>query len=294
VVFSLRNDAHDHFNVHIFYGYAWTEGDGLSTVSYVLISSSPPVSRFDEIDTPNPQLLALSLRIQHRALSLALRSPLQYFHDALFGSGAVSEKKLDIRHPYTSLHPRLASFWERRAGRLTGYATIVTYIFVGNLLFSAINPVSLVIAGLISSLTMALYRKIAAGCICAWNIAYFVFSFSWLCSILVKIAVANEQIASITQLYRDALRDFRELGVKAQNRPANPDRDALLIDMRSHEALLLSYAEVDKHRSTFLGFSVTFGTVRTLVGTVITVLIGLWGILRSAGTYVTIQSVCFV
>jgi hypothetical protein len=228
----------------------------------------------EEIDTTTVQLLELSLRTQHRALDLALGATLRNFEEGIFPPAGASQKTdTEIRHSYPVLHSWLVSGFRTRTGRLTVLAAALVWLYLLVFLFFAINP-------------------IAASCLPTWTIAYFAFTFLVSCSTLVRIAAANGQIVAIAELYRDALRDFRELAVHAQDQ-ANVDRD-VLSDMKAHEALLLSFAEVDKYRAIFLGYAVTFSTIRTIVGTLATILIALWGVFRNSGTSITMQSICFV
>jgi hypothetical protein len=61
----------------------------------------------------------------------------------------------------------------------------------------------------------------------------------------------------------------------------------------NHERVLDSaVGEAEHLRATFAGVPVTMGVVRTIFATVFTLGVGLFGILRTMGVYVTLENVC--
>ncbi|KAI9003850.1 hypothetical protein DFJ74DRAFT_693880 [Hyaloraphidium curvatum] len=110
---------------------------------------------------------------------------------------------------------------------------------------------------------------------------------------LVNHAASNAGISSIRDLYRTARLEIRvSLSDPAVANATSPDRKAAARTLHAAEAVLASFCDVDAYRARFMGYPVGFGVVRTVLVTLFTVGIGLWSVLRGAGTYVTLQQAC--
>ncbi|KAI9022083.1 hypothetical protein DFJ74DRAFT_706977 [Hyaloraphidium curvatum] len=211
--------------------------------------------------TTNASLLRLSLRIQRRAMFVALRDFIDSFDRAIFGGEASTE--LPDARLYPKLHYRLADTWEKR----------VPFLVSGRLFLGLV------------SITFALPTvvNLAVGsCIPAYSVVLLVLLLVVTITDLTHVALSNEQIEKITELYRQAQTGIRDKLVRARRLPPDPARAPLLEALREHDRLLESFREVAGFRGRFLGFVVDFGVLRTFLVTVFTLLVGLWSILRGS------------
>jgi len=111
---------------------------------------------------------------------------------------------------------------------------------------------------------------------------------------LVSLPAANGQISAITVLYRDASRSLQSLLAEASRLPQTPERNHVEKEIERHISLLETFQKADNLRAKFLGWAVTWGTVKTFVVTLTTIVIGLWSLLRGAGVTFTAQSFCTI
>lgn len=104
---------------------------------------------------------------------------------------------------------------------------------------------------------------------------------------LISFALSNSQVDAIGLLYDQARDELRISLAHASTSDRNVRQD-----LRYHELVLSSLAEVERYKARFLGFAVTFGLLRTLVATLFTLGIGLYSIMRGFGTFVTPETFC--
>jgi hypothetical protein len=109
------------------------------------------------------------------------------------------------------------------------------------------------------------------------TIVYFTLEF-------VAFSLSNAQVEAIGALYMEARDELLVLLSRVDASMQN--------HFSSQVELLSSLANCDRYKARFLGFPITFGVMRTLAATGVTLGIGLWSILRSAGIFVTIESYC--
>lgn len=213
------------------------------------------------------QALKLSSNLHSRALHLALSSFLERLKSHLDGTADSSLPRGP--EPYRLLHDNLVPIWSQRTTlshqwKGTYLATVVglAVVFVGNMLAGSCVPVY--------PLFELLYALIA------------------LHLDLLELATSNAEITICTSLYFQALFTLRSLRADYYQ-----PRDSLIRDyLADHEAVLLSLTEAERYRAKFLGFQVGFSTVRTLAVTVFTIGVGLFGVLRGTGIYVTLDVAC--
>lgn len=102
----------------------------------------------------------------------------------------------------------------------------------------------------------------------------------------------NRQIITITSLYADAERSLQALVAEASYLPQTPDRLHVTNRITAHISLLQTFQKADRFLAKFLGFVVTWGTVKTIFLTLFTLGVGLASILKGIGVFFTVQSVC--
>ena len=136
-----------------------------------------------------------------------------------------------------------------------------------------------------------LVNLFAFSCIPAQYLAYSFYVLTVNLVDLINVAAANNQIAEIRSLYLDASRELHELRRRAINGSNGPDM-TLIKAMDVDAEVLGSYLDVDRYRFRLLGLVVTFGMLRTLIVTLLTLIVGLWSILRGLGVFLTLESLC--
>ncbi|KAI9027002.1 hypothetical protein DFJ74DRAFT_662764 [Hyaloraphidium curvatum] len=210
--------------------------------------------------TGNVAIFRLSERVAYRAMKLALADLLGRLRSGVSHlSSPVSDE------PYAELHAVFTAVWKTR---------------VSNLNFSAVTLLTLGIAAL-----GALVNMIVGSCIPAVYIIFFCYTLLTTALFdLLSLAASNAQVISIRDLYLEAQREIREL-------PVIPNSE-LAADIRRHDAVLSSYAEVARFRGRFMGFAVDYGVVRTVLVTVVTLVVGLWSIFRGLGIAISIDFAC--
>ncbi|KAI9010185.1 hypothetical protein DFJ74DRAFT_686291 [Hyaloraphidium curvatum] len=105
---------------------------------------------------------------------------------------------------------------------------------------------------------------------------------------LIQVARANAHVNSIASLHLGARARIRVLLLRLGSRSPTL-RDAMLDQERVLGSALDGAARL---RATFAGVTVDTGVVRTVAATVLTLGVGLFGILRGLGVYVTPDNVC--
>ncbi len=139
--------------------------------------------------------------------------------------------------------------------------------------------------------------QIGGNCIPFWVIAQFLALLPFVVTDLINLSVSNSQINDLAELYSEAQHEIRELTITAlqsfvEGSHVDPSHNAALRGLSAHSDLLESYLKIERVKSRLGGFVVGFGLVRTVLATTLTILIGLWTVLRSAGVVFTMESVC--
>ncbi|KAI9016620.1 hypothetical protein DFJ74DRAFT_677821 [Hyaloraphidium curvatum] len=207
----------------------------------------------------NPKLLELERRLRRRAARLCLYALLADIAGAKEGNARPVED-----WPYAALHAKLVSSWTSRTGNIDGQLKFWGY--------------------LICTLTCTLgaINVLFGSCLTGNFISSIIVVIGLLLVFLGTYAAANSEPAGVARQYRSA-RDSLLALVVAE--PA--DRAA-----SAHARMLDTFTELQGSRAAFLRFDITFSTIRGLVITLVTVVVGLWSVMRSAGVFVTLESVC--
>ncbi|KAI9024827.1 hypothetical protein DFJ74DRAFT_642828 [Hyaloraphidium curvatum] len=151
-------------------------------------------------------------------------------------------------------------------------------------LYNLTDRTQLVVAFLLSALLVSVVLSVAVGsCITLWQLLAALTQAAYLVLELVYVAESNLQITAVTDLYRAARTSLRLLA------SATPYPSPALA---AHEAVLSSFLEVDGYRLRAFGTAVSYGSLRGLVATAATVMLGLWSVGRAAGIGFTVESVC--
>ncbi|KAI9003052.1 hypothetical protein DFJ74DRAFT_443633 [Hyaloraphidium curvatum] len=220
----------------------------------------------------NVRLIELSRRLQRRAMLLALDSFLARFRYAI-EHGEDPKLELDGDELYVHLHECLLGTWLQRAPLLAG--------LVGGLFGLALVEVIVIII-----------NAFAGSCIPLYTVLTLCYVLFLLLTHLVDESVGNSQISDVRNLYHDARREIRALAVRGESGPRSPSTIGVLARLRSHDALLASFLEVERCRTRLAGFVIDYTFARNFVVTLVTVAFGLWTILRYAGLHMTAESVC--
>ncbi|KAI9008490.1 hypothetical protein DFJ74DRAFT_759146 [Hyaloraphidium curvatum] len=225
----------------------------------------------------NLALLDLESRLHRRALLLALREFLDRYARVVSAGGGTSEASeaaiiSELAAPadeiYVALFRSLVSVWKDRfPALLTGTAFLSRNVVI---------PVAAAVA------------CVAAGsCVPLWIILVLAACFVLLVMDLVNHAAANAQIGGCVSLLGLARAEARELLAASASRPG-PAREALA----QHAELMAALAGSAGSGARFFGAVVSYGVVRAAAATVLTVAIGLWGVLRGTGVRVEIAVAC--
>ncbi|KAI9030489.1 hypothetical protein DFJ74DRAFT_656808 [Hyaloraphidium curvatum] len=260
----------------------------LLLVIYVIVTAGQLPEIVPSV-TPSASLNGLVGRVRVRAIKVSLRDLVGELRRTLRGDeDATAEDHagtrdhglpdnagkdrgdVDMRSTYMVLHADLLANWRHghRGGLFTGAITI-----------------TLILPALVAA---ALY--VASGlCIPAWTLVMSAYGLLMLLIELRGVATWNSQIDSVAVEYASAAREIREMLASPALLPGIEARKA-----SEHAAVLEGYVSSegrDAH-ARFMGFVVDFGSIRVLVVTVATVTFGLWGVLRSLGVGVTMNSAC--
>ncbi|KAI9019662.1 hypothetical protein DFJ74DRAFT_707732 [Hyaloraphidium curvatum] len=250
----------------------------------------------------NVASLELSRRLQRRAVWIALDSLVSRHERNLFSEldseprpgeklvrksahgepisgtlnkeGAMAAQPSDDYELYQQLHEELSALWRQRFTFMEFLAVYLGFYVLGTLLAAVTN--------------------VAVGnCVPAYVLGIFAYLGVGAASDMVNVAVANQHISGVTELYRTARRSLRELSAKARRRfPPTSRLEACLALIEADDRVLKSYMDVDQWKGRVLGFVVTFATLRSMAVTMLTVGVALWSILRGGGTFVTLDFAC--
>ncbi|KAI9002855.1 hypothetical protein DFJ74DRAFT_713776 [Hyaloraphidium curvatum] len=243
-------------------GYTWHTAWSASVAAFFLLSAvsfnflAPIYARL----TPSLALIAIEARLQHRAFSLALATLVDRLDAALVG-------------PADDLHPTLL-----RALAPVLRLRFTTYLTARN---------TSLIAVFIEVVTSLIYIA-GSGCLPAYTFLPLLCFILLALIDLVHVARANAHVDSISSLHFAARSHVRSLLLRLG--PRSPALRDELLDRERELGSALDGAE--RLKATFAGVPVTMGVVRTVAATVLTVGVGLFGILRGLGVYVTADNVC--
>ncbi|KAI9020611.1 hypothetical protein DFJ74DRAFT_724872 [Hyaloraphidium curvatum] len=250
----------------------------------------------------NVGLLGLSLRLQRRAMVLELRDLLGRVQrcqvEALGAAdgprapsdtesslavaaskdehkdGATAPPRPDSPDLFSQLHTQLASSWAHRVPFLA--SGLNGLLSIGGM------SVAVIVANIAAGMCVPAYALLNAAVILQLSGAD-----------LVNICVSNAQIDEIVALYRDAVRRIRELRVRADRLGGGvPAVRRHAEELEGLDALLRSYEEVAGLRGKFAGAIMDWGVLRTVVVTMLTIVVGIWSISRGSGIVVTMDNVC--
>ncbi|KAI9002542.1 hypothetical protein DFJ74DRAFT_695988 [Hyaloraphidium curvatum] len=228
----------------------------------------------------NPFLLRLSANLYRRAMTVALDSLISSRAAVLAaaankttGSNLQPTTGFAPREAYIDLHSMLVSAWESRVPFQDAAGRVFFSVSLGCVVAAVINAS-------------------VASCIPLGYVCFLLFFLVAFYQDLFVIAVCNSQVNAIVTCYATAQQDIRELLARWEPPPganASAERDRL----SRHDALLESYKEdLARFRARFLGFQVGFRSLRTITATLLTVILGLWSLLRGSGIYLTVETVC--
>ncbi|KAI9000158.1 hypothetical protein DFJ74DRAFT_714661 [Hyaloraphidium curvatum] len=122
-------------------------------------------------------------------------------------------------------------------------------------------------------------------CITAWQLALFAHAAVYFTVNAVNLASRNQLIDAVAAVYRDAQRELRALALRVGPGP-------LATELELHDRAVASFLDVAHYRARLFGFVVSFGTVRTMLVTGLTVAVALWSVLRAFGVSATLESFC--
>ncbi|KAI9020383.1 hypothetical protein DFJ74DRAFT_672988 [Hyaloraphidium curvatum] len=218
--------------------------------------------------------IQLATRMQHRVVLLALRDLLSRYRDAIsLGTDAGPLQALRGPEPeyYMRVNAALVDSWKQRR---PGVSEPRFFILV----------VSVSIVGFVTNVA-------AGGCVVGWVPVSLLILLNFLVVDMVVLGYANEQISTVTNLYRAAIQDTRELLATAESGPS-PAPAAVSAALRNHSAVLESYLAADRHRARVFGIAVGHNVTRGVLVTAFTAALGLWTLLRGAGVFFTMDIAC--
>ncbi|KAI9007741.1 hypothetical protein DFJ74DRAFT_688960 [Hyaloraphidium curvatum] len=202
-----------------------------------------------------------SLRLRRRTMVLAMTSLVHRIRtapDSLDSAGGAQEV-------YPALYAALAASWKRRT------IAFHTAQYFGTTVVNVVVGIIVIVA--------------TGSCILQWQLWLIGWQLFTLCLDLAVLAVQNSEVIEVMSVVSDARRELLEL--------ASADPAARATGAERHAAVLGSYlGQADAFRARFLGFAIGFEMMRTLVGTFLTVAIGLWSVLRGLGVFLTLESAC--
>ncbi|KAI9010545.1 hypothetical protein DFJ74DRAFT_684854 [Hyaloraphidium curvatum] len=128
--------------------------------------------------------------------------------------------------------------------------------------------------------------SVAVGrCLIAWQLVYLAYSAFYFTFNGITLASRNALIDAVAGVYRDAQRDLRALQLRT-------GAGEMASEIALHIGAISSFLEISHHRARLFGFVVSYGTVRTMLVTGLTVCVALWTVFRSLGVFVTLESFC--
>ncbi|KAI9033398.1 hypothetical protein DFJ74DRAFT_652322 [Hyaloraphidium curvatum] len=224
--------------------------------------------------------LDLSLRLHNRAVSLALVDFRRRYRILLAGADGPSVTRMvPEEETYIVLQSSMVPTWIRR----------LSIVAFGPFYFFVVATPNLVVS-LVASLA-------AGNCIPAAVLFGLGYHLCIAGTDLLNFAESNAHVSVVRDLYTRTRTALLELGIKSDTMEVrggtgrrSPAAVALL---ERHDALLGSYiAASGNYLARYMGFAVDGAVVRNVVATFVTVAVGLLGILRGSGVYVTWNMAC--
>ncbi|KAI9029223.1 hypothetical protein DFJ74DRAFT_749339, partial [Hyaloraphidium curvatum] len=222
-------------------------------------------------------LLELEGRLEARAIAMSLSEVVQFCvadADAQEGEPVLTTdsqtqgQRNGTWETYIELHHTLAPKWRARAKASQDY----------NLAHAAVFGLSVVVL---------LVFMFGSGCATAWIIGSLALHTLELLFALLNFATANGIVARNAALYGRAAADIR-LAFAGRRLPVSTAAAAQVAVLERFERA------VDENLARLFGVPVTFGFVRGIAATLVTIAVGLVGILRGAGVRATMQSWCTI
>ncbi|KAI9005596.1 hypothetical protein DFJ74DRAFT_394580 [Hyaloraphidium curvatum] len=218
------------------------------------------------------------MRIQHRLVRLSLSSMLNRHRKTLVDTSGV-RCRLSRPESFVALHGVLARRWKNRVQQ-SANSTFVALTSFGMVVCSVLN-----IAG--------------GSCIPMWILALLALNIQYLFTDAIILGVCNANADSIIDLYREAVREIKEL-IHLVGKPSivnSADPYALarldtLASLAENGEILEAFVAGARHRARLFGLVASMGLARTLFVTLLTVLLGLWTILRGAGIRFVVDMAC--
>ncbi|KAI9022417.1 hypothetical protein DFJ74DRAFT_768146 [Hyaloraphidium curvatum] len=143
-------------------------------------------------------------------------------------------------------------------------------------------------------LPAAVLNLAAGACVPLWELGAGAWWLAYILDNLAIYAASNARIGAAAAVLCQAASAARGIAAKLAGSAARsslPD-PAAAAELRDHAAQLEACAAAWAP-ARFLGFEVTYGTLRALVATLLTVGFALWGILRGLGVAVVLESYCY-
>ncbi|KAI8999872.1 hypothetical protein DFJ74DRAFT_336063 [Hyaloraphidium curvatum] len=208
---------------------------------------------------------ALQRRLHCRAVDMAMADLLSRFRSAAAAGDAPPRADSWL---YVRLHYRFAALCRFRRQQ--------DGIVISRLYGLALVPGAVLLT--------ALYAAVGR-CISAWQLAVFAHAAVYFTVNAVNLASRNSLIDAVAAVYRDAQRELRALALRTGPGP-------LADEIALHDRAIASFQDVARYRAKLFGFVVSFGTVRTMLVTGLTVAVALWSVLRAFGVTATLESFC--
>lgn len=227
---------------------------------------------------PSVSLLRIPLKLQRRAVKLALSDFLARYNTALSHGETAKLPKEEL---FQILYLRLISFWE--SGQQAAFNGTERTVLV----FASTEFVGVII------------NIVGGSCVSGFSIFLLTLLLGLLLINLINLAVANEQIKVVAELFSIARDGVQKMLLHAEIEVADPaavgdksgKRGVVSVLLRQ-EAILASYSNVDRFRGKMLGFAVDAGFAKATILTLITLGFGLWTLLRGSGVFLTLDTIC--
>ncbi|KAI9010229.1 hypothetical protein DFJ74DRAFT_686445 [Hyaloraphidium curvatum] len=245
----------------------WTVAWRAVLMAYVAISQTVILfSMYLEDQVTDVALVGLDGRLEVRAIRLSLVGVIDACVPPSSLLGSEGTTALPAVADYVALHQLLGPKWRSRVAASLAYNQLVAVVFLCDVFVFFVSLVG-------------------AGCAPAWILAVLLWRAVDALYMSTTWASCNAHVAAHARLYARAAQDIR-LSIARGNLPTPPAA-------QSHLAVLDAFAAPGPREfATAFGVPVTFGFVRGAAVTIVTVAVGLFGILRGAGARATVQSFC--
>ncbi|KAI9011681.1 hypothetical protein DFJ74DRAFT_306027 [Hyaloraphidium curvatum] len=259
-------------------GIIWSRAWGaiLGTLSLLTILQYSAPSFWRTFVGRNDPFVRICTRVYRRATYLSLRSFVSRAAAAL-ADPVSGLALLPAQELFVELHRGYASRWSAFEGNATEIA-------IASSLATMYVPMCL--AWLVVSVSTGY-------CIPGWILVGILWFPVFIVLTLFGLPSINGQMDAVSELYRSAHLSLSSLLSEAAGLPPSPQRDAVQERVRARAVLLQGLAgSAEHHRIRFWGLPVTYGLAKTVAVTLLTLIVGGWGIMRGFGTFVTLQTYC--